>query len=106
MTDAEQARALLETMAFQEMASTAVAGTSHGSRLARLKPGAWQAGILRHSAGVVEASDGVSLRRAMQHPGDAVIFLPQEAMVTAGIIERICAESGLAKFIVWETDEA
>jgi hypothetical protein len=41
----------------------------------------------------------------MQKPETAVIFLPQTAMVTAEIIERICIESPLAKMIIWETAE-
>jgi len=101
----KEAMELLETLAFQEAAGSARHGFHHASRLARLPAGGWQAEMIRQAADVVVAEDAESLRAAMQKPETAVIFLPQTAMVTAEIIERICIESPLAKMIIWETAE-
>jgi len=101
----KEAMALLETLAFQEAAEGALHGRQHASRLARLPAGGWQAEMVRRAADAVVAENAESLRTAMENPETVVIFLPQTAMVTAEIIERICAESPLAKMIIWETAE-
>jgi hypothetical protein len=100
----QEAAELLETLAFQEAAEGALHGRQHASRLARLPVGSWQAEIIGKSADIVTADTPESLRLAMAKPETVVIFLPQTAMVTGEIIERICAESPLSKMIIWETD--
>lgn len=102
----QQAKEILETLAFQNAAEGAQQGRQHHSRLARLPAGSWQAEMIRKSADVTVAESPETLRRAMETPEAAVIFLPQTAFVTADIIERICAESPLSKMIIWETDAA
>lgn len=100
----KEAHELLETLAFQEAAEGALHGRQHASRIARLPVDSWQAEIIRTSEDIVAVESAESLRAAMQKPETVVIFLPQTAMVTGEIIERICAESPLAKMIIWETD--
>lgn len=99
----KEARELLETLAFQEASESALHGKQHASRIARLPVDSWQAEIIRQSSDIVIAESAESLRAAMQKPETVVIFLPQTAMVTGEIIERICAENPLAKMIIWET---
>ncbi len=101
----KEAMALLETLAFQEAAEGALHGRQHASRIAHLPAGGWQAEMIRQAADVAVVENAESLRAAMQKPETVVIFLPQTAMVTAEIIERICAESPLAKMIIWEMAE-
>ncbi|HEX2752512.1 MAG TPA: hypothetical protein VHP34_05290 [Alphaproteobacteria bacterium] len=101
----KEAMELLETLAFQEAAEGALHGRQHASRIAHLPAGGWQAEMIRQAADVAIVENAESLRAAMQKPETVVIFLPQTAMVTAEIIERICAESPLAKMIIWETAE-
>ena len=93
---------LLETLAFQEAAEGALHGRQHNSRIAHLPADGWQAEMIRQATDVVIVEDAESLRAAMEKPETVVIFLPQTAMVTAEIIERICAESPLSKMIIWE----
>lgn len=102
----QQAKEILETLAFQEAAETAQQGRQHYSRLARLPAGSWQAELIRQSPEVTVADSAETLRSAMGKPDVAVIFLPQTAFVTAEIIERVCSESPLSKMIIWETGEA
>lgn len=101
----KEAMELLETLAFQEAAEGALHGRQHASRIARLPAGGWQAEMIRQATDVVVVENAESLRVAMEKPETVVIFLPQTAMVTAEIIERVCAESPLAKMIIWETAE-
>lgn len=98
----DEAQELLETLAFQQAAETAVRGTQHSSRLARFKTGSWQVDVICKAKDTITASTPEELRIAIGNPAAAVIFLPQSAMITAEIIERICTESALEKFIVWE----
>ena len=102
----QQAKEILETLAFQEAAEGAQQGRQHYSRLARLPAGSWQAELIRQSPDVTVAESPETLRRAMEAADSPVIFLPQTAIVTADVIERICAESPLSKMIIWETDAA
>lgn len=101
----QQAREILETLAFQDAAETAHQGRQHFSRLARLAAGSWQADMIRQSADVHTADSAETFRAAMAQPDVAVIFLPQTAFVTADIIERVCRESPLSKMIIWETGD-
>lgn len=102
-SDAET-NALLESIAFQQLAAAAQAGSHHASRLARLKTGGWQADVIRKSPDTVTATTAEEFSRAMGNPAAAVVFLPRDAAVSAEIIEGICAKSPLAKVIVWEQD--
>jgi len=104
--NAQQAKDILETLAFQEAAEGAQKGRQHFSRLARLPVGSWQADLIRQSADVHTADSAESFRAAMAAPDVAVIFLPQSAFITGDIIERICCESPLSKMIIWETGVA
>lgn len=99
-----EARELLETIAFQQLAAAGEAGSSHASRLAHLKTGGWQADVIRKSSHTVTATTAEEFLRAMGNPAAVVVFLPREAAVSAEIIERICAGSALSKVIVWEQD--
>lgn len=104
--NAQQAKDILETLAFQHAAEGAQQGRQHFSRLARLPAGSWQADLIRQSEDVHTADSPESFRAAMGLPDVAVIFLPQSAFITGEIIERICSESPLSKMIIWETDAA
>lgn len=97
-------REILETLAIQNAADTARQGSQHGSRVARLAVSSWQAEIIRHSPEIKTALTPTELRALMGDPAHHVIFLPQAAMVTAEIIERICAEFSLNKMLIWETN--
>lgn len=101
----QQAKELLETLAFQEAAETAQHGRQHYSRLARLPVGSWQAETIRQSADIAVAESVETLRAAMQSPEKSLIFIPHTAFVTASVIETICTESPLSKMIIWETGE-
>ncbi len=98
----DETKELLETIVFQQLAETCV--QKGGSRLAQVGQGSWQANLLRKCANAVQAENAEQLRAAMGSPSDAVIFLPHQARVTLPIIERICNENALNKFIVWETN--
>lgn len=102
----QQAKDILETLAFQEAAESAQQGRQHHSRLARVPAGSWQAELIREAPDVALAESAEGFREAMAAPDNAVIFLPQSAFVTADIIEQICRESPLSKMIIWETDAA
>lgn len=101
--NAKEAMDILETLAFQEAADGALHGKQHNCRLARLNPGSWQVEMIRQSGDVATVESATDFRTAMASPDIAVIFLPQTAMITAEIIERICSESPLSKMIIWET---
>ena len=101
---AHEAQELLETLAINHAASGAQHGLQHASRVARLKVNSWQADMIRGSSEIKTANNPPELRALMGDPEPAVIFLPQSAMITAEIIERICSESSLNKMIIWETD--
>jgi hypothetical protein len=103
--DAKEARELLETLAMNEAADFSQQGMQHASRLAKLKVNSWQADIIRGANDIAQAENPAELRGLMEDPDVAVIFLPQSSMVTAEIIERICAKSVLNKMIIWETDD-
>jgi hypothetical protein len=103
--NANQARELLETLAVNHAADGAQHGLQHASRLARLKVNSWQADIIRGTQEIKTANNPPELRALMGDPEPAVIFLPQSAMITAEIIERICSESSLNKMIIWETND-
>lgn len=103
--NASEARELLETLAVNHAADKSTHGLQHASRLARLKVNSWQADIIRSSPEIKTANNPPELRALMGDPEPAVIFLPQSAMITAEIIERICSESSLNKMIVWETND-
>jgi hypothetical protein len=99
-----EARDLLERIAFRQAAETAARGVDHGSRLARVARGSWQAQAIRRAEGTVEAGNAEEFRSAMENPAALVVFLPQSFAVTAEIIAEICRNSPLDKFIVWEAD--
>ena len=101
---AEDAREILETLAVQDAADTARHGMQHGSRIARLQVSSWQAEIIRHSPEIKLARTPVEFRALMEDPAAHVIFLPQDAFITAEIIDRICAESPFNKMVIWETN--
>ncbi|MDP2204696.1 MAG: hypothetical protein Q8K65_00135 [Alphaproteobacteria bacterium] len=101
--NAQEAKDILETLAFQTAAEGAQQGRQHYSRVAHLPAGSWQAELIGRSPDVTTADSAETLRAAMGQPDVAVIFLPQTAFVTADIIERICCESPLSKMIIWET---
>lgn len=105
MIDESKQQELLETLAFQEAALRAQQGLCHRSRLCRLPIGSWQADMIRRARHMAEAENPSDFRLAMQNPESSVVFLPQTAMITGEIIERICVESPLGKMIVWETDD-
>lgn len=102
---ANEARELLETLAVSHAADKSTHGLQHASRLARLKVNSWQADMIRGSSEIRTANNPPELRALMGDPEATVIFLPQSAMITAEIIERICSESSLNKMIIWETDD-
>lgn len=98
----DEAQELLETMVFQQLAGDCA--QKGGSRLAKVRRASWQADILRQSKEVLIVESAEKLREAMGSSSTPVIFLPQTAMVTLPIIERICTESALDKFVIWETE--
>ena len=100
--NAKNMREILKTLVIHEAADTGQHGLQHASRIARLSPESWQAEIIRHSPEVQSANDSTELRRLMEKRDGAVIFLPQQAAVTAEIIDRICSESPFDKLIIWE----
>ena len=103
--NAQEARDLLQTLAVNHAADYARHGFDHASRVARLKVNSWQADIIRGAADIRPANNPPELRALMADPNVALIFLPQSAMVTADIIDRICSESALSKTIIWETND-
>ncbi len=103
--NAEQARELLESIAVSTAADKAQHGLQHASRLARLKVSSWQADIIRNAPDIRAATNPPELRALMADPSAAVIFLPESAMITAEIIERICSESAQSKMIIWENND-
>jgi hypothetical protein len=94
---------ILKTLAIHQAADRAAHGVQHGSRIARIEVGSWQAEIIRASSEIRSALDSDTLRALMGDRNIAVIFLPQEALVTAEIIDRICYESPFNKMIIWES---
>jgi hypothetical protein len=103
--NAQEARDLLQTLAVNHAADSAQHGFDHASRVARLKVNSWQADVIRGAVDIRAANNPPELRVLMADPKVAVIFLPQSAMVTADIIDRICSESALNKMIIWETND-
>jgi len=102
--EAKDAKEVLEALALGAAAEVSTQGQQHASRLAKLKRGSWQAEVIRQAPDIKPAMNATELRVAMEDSQIAVIFLPQQAMVTAEIIERICAQSPFNKMIIWETD--
>ncbi|MBI1215459.1 MAG: hypothetical protein GC185_06550 [Alphaproteobacteria bacterium] len=103
--DAKDAKELLETLALNHAAEFSLHGEQHASRVAKLAVSSWQAEIIRASNDIAQAENPEELRSLMADRDCAVIFLPQSAMVTAEIIDRICRESTFDKMIVWETND-
>lgn len=103
--NAQEAKDLLQTLALNHATDGARHGFDHATRIARLKPGSWQADVLRNAADAEVANNPPELRALMAKPETVVIFLPQSAMITAEIIDRICAEASLSKMIIWETND-
>lgn len=101
----QEARDLLQTLAVNHAADSARHGLDHASRIGRLRVNSWQADVIRGASDIRAANNPPELRVLMADPSAAVIFLPQSAMVTADIIDRICSESALAKTIIWETND-
>jgi hypothetical protein len=101
---AEDIGRILELLALQGVSEGACRGPDHGSTICRLPVKSWQADILRTAPDVPQALDPMGLRKAMQDPGMPIIFVPEEAIVTREVIERICVENPLNKMIIWETD--
>lgn len=95
---------LLETLAFQEAAGTALPGLRHGSRVAKLPVGSWQGKVIQESSGVALARTPTEMRAQMKVSDVAVVFLPHDALLTAEAIDNICIESPHDKLVVWETD--
>lgn len=101
--NAKDVRDVLETLAIHNAADNSRHGMHHGSRVARLQVNSWQAEIIRHSPEIKTAMNPAEFRALMQDPQHHVIFLPQSAVITADIIERICVENPLNKMVIWET---
>jgi len=102
---AKDVREVLETLAIHNAADASRQGAHHASRIARLQVNSWQAEIIRHSPEIKTATNPTEFRALMENPEGYVIFLPQSAIITADIIERICAENPLQKMVIWETND-
>lgn len=94
--------AVLESLAFQAAAETAVKSGRHRSVIGKIARGGWQAAVLRKSPNVTVALNPSDVRMALENPAAKIIFLPQQAMVTAEILENLCAACPLDKTLVWE----
>lgn len=99
---AKHMKEILKTVAIHQAADSAQAGMEHASRVARFQVNSWQADIIRHSPEVKQANNAAELRALMSKSEGAVVFLPQQAAVTAEIIDGICRESPFDKLIIWE----
>lgn len=103
--NAQQTQELLETLAIQQAVDTAPHGFDHASRVGRLKVNSWQADIIRKAQEIPAATNPSELRALMAKQDAPLIFLPQSAMITSEIIDRICSESSFGKTIIWETND-
>ena len=102
--NAKDVSSILEHLALQSAADSGAQGLDHGSTICRLPVKSWQADIIRKTPNMPQALNPAELRRAIQDPEVTVIFVPEEAIVTRDVIDRICVENSLRKMIVWETD--
>ena len=77
----------------------------HGSRLFYV-PRGWESRRLTGMAGVVQCDTMLSLEAAVRDENTMVIFLPYDAMMSQGDIEKICRRNAAVKTIFWEVREA
>lgn len=95
---------LLETMAVQFAAERALPGTRHGSKLARIPVGCWQAATLAAMPDIAKAASLRELQEAMSLAEFPVILLPAPFQASEQEIDGVLAQSGLSKMVIWEKD--
>lgn len=77
---------------------------AHGTRLFTV-PAGWESQMIRQDKGVPTCESMLELEEAMHNENVRVIFIPQDAMLTDGDIEKICARNGVTKTLFKEVKE-
>lgn len=103
--DAETMRQVSVAVAQQEAMAGPVQHLSHGTRLFRVASG-WQSRAIAADPGVSVCRDLRSLDAAMQDENRPVIFIPFDAMMTGGDIEKVSKRHGVIKTLFWEERDA
>ena len=91
---------ILEHLALQAAGDSGSQGLDHGSMICRLPVKSWQADVIRKTPDIPQALNPAELRKVMQSPDAAIIFVPEEAIVTEDVLDRICAENPLNKTVM------
>ena len=68
----------------------------HGSRLFLVEQG-WESITIQSDPGVVVADSLLSLEAALNDPGNKIIFIPINAMMTDQDIEKLCQRNATVK---------
>lgn len=76
----------------------------HGTRLFPVASG-WESKVIAADQGVAVADTLLVLEAAFKNPDVKVIFVPHDALMTDGDIEKICARNGATRTIFRETKE-
>lgn len=93
-----------DLIASREAMSGGPLHVGHGSRLFYVPVG-WESRRLGGMAEVVRCHTMLELEEALRDENIRVIFLPQDAMMSQGDIEKICQRNAAIKTIFWEARE-
>jgi hypothetical protein len=74
---------------------------AHGTRLFTV-PAGWESRMIREDKGVPSCETMLELEEAMRDEDVRVIFIPQDALLTDGDIEKISARNGVTKTLFKE----
>ena len=90
-----------DLIACREAMSGSVLHLGHGSRLFYVPQG-WESRRLESMAQVVRCHTMMDLEAALRDENIKVIFLPHDAMMSQGDVEKICQRNAAVKTIFWE----
>jgi hypothetical protein len=77
----------------------------HGCRLFQIPQG-WESGMIGRDKAVTSCDTILSLEAAMRDPDAKVLFIPADALLTDGDIEKICQRNGVTKTLFKEVRES
>ena len=93
-----------DLIACREAMAGGVLHVGHGSRLFYVPVG-WESRRLASMTEVVRCHTMLELEGAMRDENIRVIFLPQDAMMSQGDVEKVCQRNAAIKTIFWEARE-
>ncbi|MCE9507825.1 MAG: hypothetical protein K8R48_05865 [Alphaproteobacteria bacterium] len=77
----------------------------HGSRLFTVEQG-WESAIISKDKGVAVADTLLTLEAALRNPENKVIFIPLDAAMTEGDIEKLCQRNAITKTLFKEVKKS